>query len=143
MRNDRKGSHTVYDLKAHIVWITKYRYQVLKGEVQVRCREIIRQICDANDVRILKGVVSKEHIHMHVSYPAKQSISDLVKRLKGRSARILLDEFPVLKKRYWGNHLWGVGYGVWSTGNITEEMVQEYLEHHRERPNDDENFILE
>jgi putative transposase len=95
------------------------------------------------DVQILKGVVSKDHIHLHVSYPPKSSVSDLVKRLKGRTARLMLDEFTELRKRYWGQHLWGIGYGAWSTGNITDEMIQEYLEHHKEGPNTDQNFILE
>jgi putative transposase len=94
-------------------------------------------------VRVLAGVVSKDHLHLHGSYPPKLSVSELVKRLKGRSARRRLEEFPELRKRYWGGHLWGIGYGVWSTGNITDEMIQAYLEHHGERPNSDENFILE
>ncbi len=108
----RKGSHSVYDLKVHIVWVTKYRYHVLKGEVQRRCRDILRQTCDANDVRILKGVVSKDHIHLHLSYPAKLSISELVKCLKGRSSSMLMNEYPALKKRYWGKHFWAIGYGA-------------------------------
>lgn len=120
MDNIRKGSHSVYELHVHIVWSTKYRYSVLKGEVQLRCRDLIRQICDSLDVRILKGVVSKDHVHLHLSYPPKLSISDLVKRLKGRSARLMLEEFSELKKRYWGQHLWGIGYGAWSSGNITD-----------------------
>ena len=109
----------------------------------MRCRDLVRQICDSQDVRILKGVVSKDHVHLHVSYPPKLSISDLVKRLKGRSARLMLDEFSELKKRYWGQHLWGIGYGAWSSGNITDLMIENYLEHHRDGPNSDQNFILE
>ena len=143
MESIRKGSHSVHQLHVHLVWSTKYRYAVLQGDVQLRCRDLIRQICDAMDVRILKGVVSKDHVHLHLSYPPKISVSDLVKRLKGRSARLMLDEFSELKRRYWGQHLWGIGYGAWSTGNITDEMVQEYLNHHKEGPNTDQNFILE
>lgn len=82
MENIRKGSHSVHQLPVHLVWSTKYRYSVLKGEVQIRCRDLIRQVCDSMDVRILKGVVSKDHVHLHVSYPPKISISDLVKRLR-------------------------------------------------------------
>ena len=123
--------HTVSRLTAHIVWVTKYRYQVLRGDIQIRCRDLIRQICELEDVTILKGVVSKDHIHLHVEYPPKLSMSDLVKRLKGRTSRRLQEEYPDLQKRYWGRHFWAIGYGVWSTGNITDEMVQEYLEHHR------------
>jgi len=143
MENIRRGTHSVHQLHVHIVWSTKYRYCVLNGEVQIRCRDLIRQVCDSLDIRILKGVVSKDHIHLHISYPPKLSISDIVKRLKGRSARMLLDEFSELNRRYWGRHLWGIGYGAWSTGNITDAMIQEYLEHHRDGPNTDQNFILE
>ena len=143
MQNLRKGSHSVHQLHVHIVWSTKYRYEVLRGDIQLRCRDLIRQICDSLDIQILKGVVSKDHVHLHLSYPPKLSISDILKRLKGRSAKILLMEYTELKKRYWGGHLWGIGYGVWSTGNITDEMVQEYLNHHKEGPNSDQNFILE
>ena len=143
MENIRKGSHSVHQLHVHIVWSTKYRYAVLGGEIQKRCRELIRQTCDTLDIQILKGVVSKDHIHLHVSYPPKLSVSDMLKRLKGRSAKILLEEYSELKKRYWGGHLWGIGYGVWSTGNITDEMIKEYLDHHKEGPNSDQNFILE
>jgi len=144
VRHNRYATHSVHQLTVHLVWVTKYRYHVLSGDVQLRTRELIQQICDAHDVRILKGVVSKDHIHIHISYPPKLSVSDIVRRIKGRSGRKLLMEYPSLKKRYWGGHLWAIGYGAWSTGNITDEMVQEYLEHHRTYPNhDDETFILE
>jgi putative transposase len=104
---------------------------------------LLRQTGDSLDVRILKGVVSRDHIHLHVSYPPSVAVSQLVKRCKGRSARLLLAEFEELRKRYWGRHLWGIGYGVWSSGNITDEMIQAYLERHRDPPNSDENFILD
>ncbi len=144
MTEHRYGSHTVSRLTAHLVWITKYRYDVLKGDIQIRCRELIIQICDAEDVRILKGVVSKDHVHMLIEYPPKTSLSDLVKRLKGRTSRILQQEFPQLQKRYWGRHFWAIGYGAWSTGNITEEVVKKYLEHHRHPSNREAgDFILE
>lgn len=139
----RKGGHTVYQLHIHLVWSTKYRLDMLKGDVQFRCRELLRQTCDVLDIRILKGVISKDHIHLHLSYAPKLSVSDLVKRLKGRSAKILLEEFPELRRRFYGGHLWSIGYGVWSSGNITDEMIQHYLDHHKDGPNSDQNFILE
>jgi len=138
-----KGSHNVSKLTAHIVWSTKYRYRVLSGDIQERCRDLLKQVCDANSIVILKGVVSSDHIHMHILYAPRQSISEIVRKLKGRSARKLLQEYPQLKKRYYGGHLWGIGYGVWSTGNITEEMINQYLDHHKETPASDDNFILE
>ena len=145
MSQYRHGHHTVSRLTVHIVWVTKYRYAVLKGDIQHRCRSLLIQGCNSEDVRILKGVVSKDHVHMHLEYPPKISISELVKRLKGRSSRLLQKEFSELKRRYWGRHFWAIGYGAWSTGNLTEEMVNDYLEHHRggESNNDASEFILE
>jgi putative transposase len=144
MMEHRYSSHTVSRLTAHLVWITKYRYDVLKGDIQLRCRELIIQICDAEDVRILKGVVSKDHVHMLIEYPPKTALSDLVKRLKGRTSRRLQEEFPNLRKQYWGRDFWAIGYGAWSTGNITEEVVKKYLEHHRHPSNEEAgDFILE
>lgn len=140
----RSNSHSVSSLTAHIVWSTKYRYPVLQGDIQSRCRALLIQVCEAEDVIILKGVVSKDHIHIHVSYRPSLSISGLVKRLKGRSSRKLQQEFPKLNKKYWGQHFWAIGFGCWSTGNITDEMVNEYLEHHRKpNSNDNSNFIIE
>ncbi len=144
MRGSRSGSYSVTRLTVHVVWVTKYRYAVLRGEIQIRCRELLIQVCDAEDVRILRGVVSKEHIHMHLEYPPKVSVSELVKQMKGRTSRMLQQEFPHLKQRYWGRYFWAVGYGAWRTGNVTEEMVQKYLEHHQHGSNQDsETFILE
>jgi putative transposase len=95
------------------------------------------------EIRILKGVVGKDHIHLHIEYPPKLSLSVMLKQSKGRSSRLLQKEFPHLKKRYWGQRFWARGYGAFSTGNITEEMAQDYLEHHRESPNDEDDFFLE
>ena len=113
MSNQRSNSHSVSNLTVHLVWSTKYRYSVLEGDIKQRCRTILIQICESEDVRILKGVVSKNHIHMHVEYRPSLSISDLVKKLKGRSSRKIQQEFPELKKRYWGRHFWGIGFGCW------------------------------
>ena len=139
-----RGIHTETKLTVHIVFVTKYRYKVLKGEIQKRCRELIRQTCEANDIKILKGVISGEHVHLHIEYPAKLSVSEISRKIKGRSAHKLLREYPELRRKYYGGHLWGIGYGAWSTGNITKTMIDKYLEHHRSGEiNKDEDFILE
>ena len=144
MSNYRKNSHSISNLSCHLVWATKYRYKVLEGDVQHRCRDLLIQICNSENVQILKGVVSKDHIHMHVEYPPSLSISILVKKLKGRSSRFLQKEFPKLNKQYWGRHFWAVGYGAWSTGKITDEMIQKYLEHYKDKPNSEKgDWILE
>jgi len=74
----RYSSHTVTRLTVHLVWVTKYRYKVLGGEIQKRCRELIIQICDTEDIRILKGVVSKDHVLVHIEYPPSKSIGELM-----------------------------------------------------------------
>ena len=104
MAEQRTNGHSVSRLTAHIVWSTKYRYSVLEGDIQIRCRRLLIQICDAEDVQRLKGVVSKDHIHMHSEYRPSMSLSYLVKKLKGRSSRKLQQEFPSLKSKYWGRH---------------------------------------
>ena len=141
MAEQRVTGHTVSRLSVHIVWSTKYRYPVLTGDVQKKCRALLIQVCDAEGVNILKGVVSSDH--MHLEYLPSQCISGLVKKLKGRSSRRMQDEFSELNKRYWGRHFWAIGFGCWSTGNITDKMVNEYLEHHRKSDNDTDAFILE
>jgi putative transposase len=89
MDNQRTSGHSVSRLTVHIVWATKYRYSVLEGDIKHRCRTLLQQICEAEDVIILKGVVSSNHVHMHINYLPSSSISDLVKKLKGRSSRKL------------------------------------------------------
>ncbi len=138
----RHSGHTVSRMTAHIVWVTKYRYKILTGDIQKRCRDLIVQICDSEDVKILQGAVSKDHVHMLIEYRPSIKISDLIKRLKGRTFRMLQQEYPELRKRYWGRHFWAIGYGIWSTGNVTEELVQEYLKHHKDQSNYDQNNML-
>ncbi len=99
----RKGAHTSSRLTVHLVWVTKYRYHVLVGEVQSRCRDLLIQDCESLDIEILKGVVSKDHIHMHIEYPPKLSVSVILNQLKGRSSRLLQKEFPHLKNDTGGN----------------------------------------
>lgn len=143
-RRKRKGSHTVYDLRVHLVWITKYRYKALKGNVGLRARELVRQFCDANDIRILKGRVSKDHIHLYISYPPKWAISDLVRMLKGRTSRKIQQEFKNLGKMYWGKHFWAIGYGAFSSGHVTDAVIKEYLDNHDTGENyNDDDFVVE
>jgi len=96
----RYGSHTVYQIEYHFVWVTKYRYKVLSGDVAERVRELVRQTCEAFEIRIVKGVVSKDHVHILVSSPANLAPSEIMRRIKGRTASKLFEEFPHLNKRY-------------------------------------------
>jgi putative transposase len=124
------GSHCVFYHRYHIVWATKYRYKVLIGDIRLRAREIIRQACGELGVDIVKGVLAQDHVHMFLSVPPKYSVSDVMRRIKGRSSRRLQQEFPVLKRRYWGRHFWARGYFCTTSGNVTDELVLQYLERH-------------
>jgi len=138
----RYGSHTVYTIEYHFVWVTKYRYKVLVGEIGLRIRDLVRQFCEANEIQILKGVVSKDHVHILVNAPPHIAPSDIMRRIKGRSSSKLFDEFPHIKKRYWGRHFWARGYFCATVGQMTEEMIKEYLDHHFE-PKKDDDFQVE
>ena len=127
MENYRKTSHCTYDIKYHIVWITKYRKPVITGKIATRTRELIRLICQQNEVEILSGHLSKDHIHLLVSVPPHLSASKLVQYLKGNSSHKLQMEYKELNKQYWGRHLWARGYFVASSGNITDEVIAEYI----------------
>lgn len=91
-------THSIHQVQTRIVWSTKYRYGVLRGDIQVRCRDLLRQSCHALDIQILKGVVSKGNIHLHVSYPRKVNCERYGEALKGRSAKLLLSEYVELKR---------------------------------------------
>lgn len=124
------GSHCVYYHRYHIVWATKYRYKVLEGDIRKRARDIIKQTCAELSIQIVKGVLAKDHVHMFLSVPPKHAISDVMRRIKGRSSRRLQQEFPALKQRYWGRHFWARGYFCTTSGNVTDELVLQYLEQH-------------
>ena len=138
----RYGSHTVFNIEYHFVWVTKYRYKVLIGDVGERVRELVRQTCESFEIKIVKGVVSKDHVHILVSSPPNMAPSEIMRRIKGRSSTKLFEEFPNIKKRYWGRHFWARGYFCVTVGQLNEKMIEEYLEHHFE-PNPDDKFKLD
>src|SRR5438270_12473930 len=127
MAEYRHSGHAVCDIKYHLVWITKYRYKILRGEVAERARDLIRQICHAREVVIIGGSVSPDHIHMLVSAPAHLAPSKLVPYSKGRSSRRLQGEFPHLRKRYWGQPVWARGYCGATVGAVDGDMISTYF----------------
>lgn len=137
----RKGSHAVYDIQYHVVWTTKYRYKVLREKVADRLRELLRQGCEARDIKIIRGSVGREHVHMLISCPPTLSPAKIMQYLKGRSSRMLQEEFPELRKKYWGQHLWSSGYFCRTVGSATDEMIKQYIEQQQEE-NLDEIFKI-
>ena len=108
------------------MWITKYRKKLLRADVGVRLRQIVRDICSELEVEILKGHVSKDHVHLFVSCPPHVSASYLMQRIKGKSSRKLLQEFSHLNKECWGRHS-GPGILRGEFGVITDEAIIEYI----------------
>ncbi len=138
----RKGGHTVYDIQYHLVWATKYRYQVLRGEVAERTRDIIRQVCMSRELTIIEGHVSVDHVHILVSCPPTLSPAKIVQYIKGVSSRKLQEEFSHLRQRYWGQHLWARGYFCATVGTVTQAQIQDDIAKHEEQP-PDENFHID
>ena len=127
MENYRTGSHSRYDLKYHIVWVTKYRKRVLVGSVGYRLQELAIEVCKRNEVEILQGHVSSDHVHLFVSCPPNLSVSKLVQYLKGKTSRKLMMEYRHIEKQFWGRHLWARGYFAASSGNVTDAVIEEYI----------------
>jgi putative transposase len=139
----RKTAHSVYDLKYHLVWITKYRKPILKGEIGKRLRELVRETCKQQDVQILSGAIQPDHVHLLVSVPPQLSVSELMQRIKGRSSRKMMQEFGELSRQFWGRHLWARGYFAASSGNVTDEVIKQYIESQGQEPPDkDDSFRI-
>jgi len=136
MEHYRKSSHTVYDIKYHIVWITKYRKPILRADIAQRVRDLIREICKANDVDIIKGHISRDHVHIFVSAPPHISVSQLVKSIKGKTSRKMMMEYKRLSRKFWGRHMWARGYFVATSGNVTDEVIIKYIEQQGQEPPD-------
>ena len=137
----RRSAHAIVDIKYHFVWVTKYRYKILRGRIAERARDLIRQTCQAREVIVIRGAVSPDHIHMLVSAPADLSPAKLAQYIKGSSSRRLQDEFPELRKRYWGQHLWARGYFCATVGAVDEKTIREYIENQR-WDEDEEGFKI-
>ena len=135
----------MYRHRYHIVWITKYRYKILQGELRIRLREIIAQVAEEMSIKIVNGVLSRDHVHLFVEITPHLTVSEFVKRAKGRSSRKIQIEFPEIKKRYWGRHFWGRGYFSATSGNVTDDIINNYIDSHTEAHRSDNvsNISLE
>ena len=117
---------------------------MLVGDVAIRVRDVIRQIAMEHELEIISGKVARDHVHVFVSYRPNQAVSQVVQWLKGISSRVLLEEFPRLRKQFWGRHFWARGYLAVSSGTITDEMIKEYIdEQEGEQIADDSRFPID
>jgi putative transposase len=127
-----------------VVWIPKYRKAVLTGDVALRVRELIRRIAAEHELEIISGKVARDHVHVFLSYRPTQKVSQIMQWLKGTSSRVLLQEFPRLRKQFWGRHFWARGYLAVSSGNLTDEMIREYIDQQEgEQIADDSRFPID
>ncbi len=144
MRHYRLGAHTKSDLKVHLVWIPEYRKAVLKGDVALRVRDLVRQIAMEHELEIISGKVARDHVHVFLSYRPTQKVSQIVQWLKGTTSRLLLQEYKRLRKQFWGRHLWARGYLAVSSGTITDEMIKQYIDDQEgEQMADDSRFPID
>ena len=145
MTDYSKTSHTVFYHRYHLVWITKYRKRVLSGELRQRIREEIAQVSDELGIKICNGVLSADHVHIFVEIPPHISVSEFVKIAKGRSSRKIQQEFPNIKKEYWGRHFWGRGFFSSTSGNVTDDIINAYINNHTDsfQSNNLSNISLE
>ena len=116
---------------------------MLYGNEGERVRNIIRKICAGLEVDIVAGNVRLDHVHLLVSVPPQVSISKLIQKLKGVSSRKLIQESARFKKECWGRHLWARGYFAVSSGNVTDDVIAEYIKNQDEiERRKDDNFSV-
>jgi putative transposase len=123
----RRTARTRFDIKIHFVLITKYRKKLLGGDDGLRLRKYVRDICSELEVEIIKGHISRDHVHLFVSCPPHVSPSYLMQRVKGKTSRKLLQQFSHRDKACWGRHLWALWFFVASSRTVTDEAIMEYI----------------
>jgi putative transposase len=135
MEHYRRTAHIRFDIKLHLLWITKYRKKLLQGDGDVQLRQIVRTICAELEVEILKIYEIFKYFYFFILYQPLVSASYRMHPLEVRSSRRLLREYSNLNKECWGRPLWARGFFVASLGNLTDEMIMEYI-----RTKDDDDF---
>ena len=143
MKEYRRASHVVYRLRYHFVFITKYRKPVLRGEIGNQVRVLTREGCRGMDIEIVKGHIRPEPVHLLLDVPPKWSPSRVMQAIKGKTSHHLLQDYRKLRKEFWGRHLWARGYFVASTGNVSDEMIAQYIETQDAETEDDDFRISE
>ena len=113
----KSTSHAVYEAKYHLVWCPKYRKRILVGEIRERVKELFFEIAERFDFEIDRCEVAEDHIRVLISFPPRYSIAKVVGIIKGISGSKIFEEYPKLKKKLWGGHLWEQGYFARTVGD--------------------------
>ena len=128
------GRGYVYSIQYHIVWCVKYRHKVITEQIEDKLIETLNKIADDNGFQILECNADKDHIHLLVNCSPQHYIPDMMKALKGVSARILMKEYgEELKKKLWGGHLWNPSYFVATVSENTEEQIRKYIQNQKKK----------
>lgn len=142
MSEYKKLSHVIYRCDYHIVWTPKYRFRILEGLIKYQLEHDIPMLLDWRGCEQKEINIQKDHIHLIVSCPPKQSISNLLGILKGKTAIKLFKSYPELKKKpYWGNHFWARGYCVDTIG-FDEEKIRKYVKYQEDNERKEEQQSL-
>ena len=129
----RRSSHAVYDLKYHLVWIPKYRRELLVGEIASFVGEVFREVGEEYGFEIDTMEVMRDHVHLFLEAPPRYSPARMVQIMKSISAREVFRRFPKLGERLWSRELWSDGYFVRSVGDeVTAEVVRRYIKYQHE-----------
>ena len=133
MAEVKRGRGYVYSIQYHVVWCVKYRHKVLMDDIDIRLKEILHQIATDNGFTILEIESDSDHIHLLIDCSPQHSIPTIMKALKGVSARLLFKEFPILKRKLWGGHLWNPSYFVATVSEHTESQIRQYIQNQKVR----------
>ena len=128
MSNVSSGRGYVYSIQYHVVWCVKYRHEVLVGDVERSLHTILYKIAEDNRFQIIEYNANRDHIHLLLDCKPQHYIPDIMKAMKGVSARLLMKEFgDELKSKLWGGHLWNPSYFVTTVSENTEEQIKAYI----------------
>ena len=126
----RRTKHAVYDLKYHLVWIPKYRKQILDKEISDYIKVIFNMIAEEYEFRIDTMEVVEDHVHVFVEVPPRYSPARVIQIMKSISAREVFMKYPDLRKQLWAGELWNDGYFVRSVGDkVTADIIRKYIEY--------------
>ena len=127
----QSGAHNKHALAVHLIWVVKYRRTVLTHQIGDRVKEIICQVASEVGCEIISIETDVDHVHVIVRLRPTHQVSDVVRRFKGRTARLIFQEFPAIKNRLWGGHLWQPSYYAATVGGAPLEMLKKYVESQR------------
>ncbi|MER6147798.1 IS200/IS605 family transposase [Streptomyces hirsutus] len=128
----RRGRHVIYNLHAHLVFVTKYRRGVFTDDMLTRCEEVMRDVCAGFEAELREFNGEADHVHLLVHYPPKVALSKLVNSLKGVSSRYLRQEYTgTTNQAITHGHLWAPSYFAGSCDGAPIQIVKDYIENQK------------